>query len=210
MTAPSSPPPAADGRPSERARRRPYALGPMPLARKMITVDEAVVAAPVARIFELARRVEEWPAHLSHYRFVRFRARASDGGGLVEMSANRPFGVADVVVNWPTWWLSEMSVDERAPEVRYRHVDGVTRGMDVAWTFEPARGSDGARDATRTHVRIVHAWDGPDWPLVGPVAALAVIGPVFVHGIAARTLAGLKAAAERGVGSRESRIGGAA
>jgi hypothetical protein len=109
------------------------------------------------------------------------------------MSANRPFGVAD----WPTWWLSEMSVDARAPEVRFRHVDGVTRGMDVAWTFEPARGSDGTRDPGRTHVRIVHVWDGPDWPLIGPVAALAVIGPVFVHGIASRTLAGLKAAAER-------------
>jgi hypothetical protein len=70
--------------------------------------------------------------------------------------------------------------------------------MDVAWTFEAARGSDGQRDASRTHVRIVHVWDGPEWPLIGPVAALAVIGPVFVHGIASRTLAGLKAAAERG------------
>jgi ribosome-associated toxin RatA of RatAB toxin-antitoxin module len=188
MTAPSPPPPA------ERTRTRPYDLGPMPLGRKMVTVDEAVVAAPAARIFDLARRVEDWPAHLAHYRFVRFRVRAPDGGGLVEMSANRPFGPA----NWPTWWLSEMSVDERAPEVRFRHVDGVTRGMDVAWTFEPARGPDGARDPARTRVRIVHVWDGPDWPLVGPVAALAVIGPVFVHGIASRTLAGLRAAAERG------------
>jgi hypothetical protein len=128
---------------------------------------------------------------------VRFRVRAPDGGGLVEMSANRPFGAA----NWPTWWLSEMSVDARAPEVRFRHVDGVTRGMDVAWTFEPARAADGSRDPSRTQVRIVHVWDGPDWPLIGPVAALAVIGPVFVHGIASRTLAGLKAVAERGAGT---------
>jgi hypothetical protein len=91
-----------------------------------------------------------------------------------------------------------MSVDHATPEVRYRHVDGVTRGMDVSWTFEPARGSDGGRDPGRTHVRIVHVWDGPEWPLIGTVAALGVIGPVFVHGIASRTLAGLKAAAERG------------
>ena len=190
MTAPASTPPDAS---SGRTRSRPYDLGPMPLGRKMLTVDEAVVDAPAARIFDLARRVEDWPRHLPHYRAVQFRVRAPDGGGLVEMRADRPFGVAD----WPTWWLSEMSVDERAPEVRYRHVDGVTRGMDVAWTFEAARGSDGRRDPSRTHVRVVHVWDGPDWPLVGPVAALAVIGPVFVHGIASRTLAGLKAAAER-------------
>lgn len=201
MTAPSSPPPAegsspANGASAERTRTRPYDLGPMPLGRTMLTVDEAVVHAPVARIFELARRVDEWPRHLSHYRFVRFRVRAPDGGGLVEMSANRPFGVAAVRVDWPTWWLSEMSVDARSPEVRYRHVDGVTRGMDVAWTFESTREG-------HTRVRIVHAWNGPDWPLVGPVAALAVIGPVFVHGIASRTLAGLKAAAERGPGVGE-------
>ena len=188
---PPSPAPAPAG---ERSRSRPYDLGPMPLGRKMITVDEGVVDAPVARIFDLARHVEAWPEHLAHYRFVKFRIRTPDGGGLVEMSANRPFGVVD----WPTWWLSEMSVDEQAPEVRFRHVDGVTRGMDVAWTFEPVKRPDGTRDRARTHVRIVHVWDGPDWPLIGPVAALAVIGPVFVHGIASRTLAGLKAAAERG------------
>ena len=73
--------------------------------------------------------------------------------------------------------------------MRYRHVDGVTTGMDVEWSFRPVDGG--------THVRIVHAWDGPGWPGIGTVAALAIIGPVFVHGIASRTLAGLAAVAER-------------
>jgi coenzyme Q-binding protein COQ10 len=50
-----------------------------------------------------------------------------------------------------------------------------------------------------THVRIVHVWDGPAWPAVGSPAATLVIGPVFVHGIASRTLAGLAAHAERGL-----------
>jgi len=157
---------------------------PLPLGRAMTTVDERLVRAPVARIFAVARAVEEWPAHLPHYRYVRFRARAG-GGGLVEMSAYRPFGP----VGWPTWWLSEMAVDDAAPVVRFRHVGGITTGMDVEWRFEP-RG-----DATR--VRIVHVWDGPRWPLIGVFAATAVIGPVFVHGIASRTLAGLAAVAER-------------
>ena len=169
--------------------RRPYELGPMPLGRTMVTVDELVVRAPVSRIFPLARDVERWPEHLAHYRFVRFRVRTRDGGGLVEMSANRPFGP----VGWPTWWLSQMSVDAAKPNVRFRHVDGVTKGMDVEWTFEPVPG-----DASATRVRIVHLWDGPRWPLIGTVAALGVIGPVFVHGIASRTLAGLARAAERG------------
>lgn len=172
----------------QRAPRRPYALGPMPLDRTMMTVDELLVAAPVARIFALARDVEAWPTHLAHYRNVKFRRRASDGGGLVEMAADRPFGP----LAWPTWWLSEMSVDERAPAVRYRHVDGITSGMDVEWTFR--------RVAEGTHVRILHVWNGPGWPAIGTIAAVGVIGPVFVHGIAKRTLAGLASVAERGEG----------
>ena len=106
------------------------------------------------------------------------------------MSANRPFGLA----NWPTWWLSEMRVDHAEPAVRFRHVEGVTRGMDVEWTFRPLR--DEGVEATQ--VSLMHAWDGPRWPLIGIVAATAVIGPVFVHGIASRTLEGLARMAERG------------
>jgi ribosome-associated toxin RatA of RatAB toxin-antitoxin module len=161
----------------------------MPTNRRMATLDELVVAAPVARIFELARRVEEWPRHLPHYRFVRFRDERRDGGGVVEMSANRPFGAA----NWPTWWLSQMSVDAARPAVRFRHVGGITTGMDVEWTFEPVA-------VGRTHVRILHVWDGPRWPLIGSFAANGVIGPVFVHGIASRTLAGLARVAEQAGG----------
>ena len=167
--------------------RAAYVLGPMPLGRPMETLDERIVRVPLARIFDLARRVEEWPSHLPHYRYVRFRERAVDGGGLVEMAANRPFGP----VGWPTWWLSEMAVDPAGPVVRFRHVGGITTGMDVEWSFTP-EGSAGTR------VRILHVWDGPRWPLIGILAATGVIGPVFVHGIASRTLAGLAAAAERG------------
>ncbi|HLL48092.1 MAG TPA: hypothetical protein VK399_15370, partial [Longimicrobiaceae bacterium] len=65
------------------------------------------------------------------------------------------------------------------------------------WTFQD-RG-DGS-----TQVRIVHAWDGgPRWPLPSPARKLigsAVIGPVFIHHVASRTLAGIKRAAERGAG----------
>ena len=72
----------------------------------MTTLDEGFVRAPLRTVFDVVRAVEEWPAHLAHYRFVRFRERATDGGGIVEMAANRPFGP----IGWPTWWLSEMQV----------------------------------------------------------------------------------------------------
>lgn len=177
------------GRDRPAGERAPYALGPMPLGRAMVTLDERLVRAPLPAIFDLARRVEEWPTHLWHYRYVRFRERARDGGGLVEMSASRPFGL----LRWPTWWLSEMQVDHAAPSIRFRHVGGITTAMDVEWTFHPAAGG--------THVKVLHVWDGPRWPLIGVVAATAVIGPVFVHGIASRTLEGLARVAERAAGA---------
>jgi ribosome-associated toxin RatA of RatAB toxin-antitoxin module len=164
----------------------------MPADRRMTTVDEQVTSAQLAVIFALAADVERWPEHLSHYRYVRFLERRADGGGLVEMSANRPFGA----VQWPTRWTSMMSITQpgsgKTPSIRFRHVRGVTSGMDVEWTFAPAVEGRGG-----TLVRIVHVWNGPSWPLIGDVAARGVIGPVFVHGIASRTLAGLAQAAER-------------
>ena len=166
-----------------------FNLGRMPAGRAMETLDERVVRAPVATVFNIVRDVENWPAHLAHYRYVRFRRRTSDGGGVVEMSANRPFGVVD----WPTWWLSEMQVDHARPVVRFRHIGGITKEMDVEWSFTPVEGG--------THVKLLHVWDGPHWPLIGVFAATTVIGPVFIHGIASRTLAGLARVAEQAMGN---------
>jgi hypothetical protein len=61
--------------------------------------------------------------------------------------------------------------------------------MDVVWRIEPA--------GSGTEVSIVHKWTGPRWPLIGPAAAAWVIGPVFIRGIASRTLAGIKRHVER-------------
>ena len=167
--------------------REPYALARMPVGRAMNVLDEQIVRAPVRTIFDIVRAVDHWPGYLPHYRYVRFKERAYDGGGCVVMSAYRPFGP----VGWPTWWESHMTVDQTAPLVRFRHVGGVTTGMDVEWSFIPLE------DGKATHVKVLHVWDGPEWPLIGVMAATQVIGPVFVHGIAARTLAGLAAVAER-------------
>ncbi len=100
------------------------------------------------------------------------------------MAAWRPFGP----VRYPAWWVSEMTLDRAAGEIRYRHVRGITRGMSVVWRMVEARGG--------VEVEIVHTWDGPRWPLIGSLAADLVIGPVFIHGIASRTLAGIKRAVE--------------
>lgn len=150
----------------------------------MQTVDTLHIEAPPDLVFRLASEVERWPEILPHYRWVRMQERRDDGSGIVEMAAWRPFGV----LRWPTWWVSEMWVSRARREVRYRHLKGVTTGMDVLWTVESERSG--------TRATIVHDWDGPEWPVIRKPAALWVIGPVFVHGIASRTLAGIGRAAE--------------
>jgi ribosome-associated toxin RatA of RatAB toxin-antitoxin module len=159
----------------------------MPATARMRTVDAGDVRAPMQVMFDVAADVTRWPEHLPHYRYVKFRAR-HDAGGIVEMSANRPFGP----FNWPTWWVSLMEVQHRqdgTPAIRFRHIEGITTGMEVEWSFAPVTGG--------TRVTVLHLWNGPSWPVISGIAARAVIGPLFVHGIASRTLAGLALAAER-------------
>ena len=151
----------------------------------MRTVDETVAHASAETCFQVAADVERWPDILPHYRWVRFQQKDGFASGLVEMAAWRHFGP----VAYPTWWLSEMTHDEASGIVKYRHVGGLTRGMDVVWEVK------GQADGT-THLKIVHEWSGPPWPLIGGFAASRVIGPHFVNFIASRTLAGVARAAE--------------
>lgn len=162
----------------------------------MLTVDETTANAPPDICFRMAADVEGWPGILPHYRWVRFRRKDGFAHGLVEMAAYRHFGP----IGYPTWWVSEMTHSPEDGHVYYRHVDGITKGMDVRWEIS------GMRDG-RTHMRIVHEWSGPAWPGVGGAAADLVIGPHFVSFIAGRTLAGIARAAEGQAGGGEAGVG---
>lgn len=150
----------------------------------MKTVDRTSVRGSITRAFDVARDVERWPEFLPHYRWVRMLSKNGDGG-LVEMAAWRPFGV----LKYPTWWVSEMTVMPNEFRVLYKHVGGITRGMDVEWRLTEVNGT--------VEIAITHEWAGPRWPLIGKLAAELIIGPVFIHAIAGRTLAGVKSKAEQ-------------
>ncbi len=157
----------------------------------MHTLNEVVIQAPLEACFRAGADVERWPQILPHYRWVRFQRKDGFGTGRVEMAARRPLGP----LPYPVWWVSEMQVDSRRPAVLYRHVAGITTGMEVEWTFHEA--ADG-----RTRVRIVHDWDsGPAWPLPRGIRRLIarwIIGPIFIRHVAGRTLAGIKRHVEAG------------
>lgn len=130
-------------------------------------------------IFALAAAVEDWPRILPHYR--RVRVLRDDGRRrLVEMAASRD-GI-------PVRWRALQDIDLVRRRITFRHVGGVTKGMDVAWTLTPA--ADGVR------VEIWHRFE-PSWPLVPDALVSAVIGHFFVDDIAGKTLRRIKALAER-------------
>lgn len=136
-------------------------------------------------IFRLAAAVEDWPRILPHYRWVRL---LGDEGQrrVVEMAARRDW----IPVRWTA--VQELYPDER--RITFRHIRGVTRGMEVAWTLTPT--DDGVL------VQIWHAFS-PRWTLVPDALVRLLIGHVFVEHIASRTLRRIKDLAENGSGLDE-------
>lgn len=138
------------------------------------------MASGLDRIVALAANVERWPTLLPHYRWVTLL----DGGGdhkTVEMAARR----GRIPVKWRA--IQEIARDGPTPIIRFHHIWGVTKGMDVAWTFTPGPGD--------TSVHIDHAFS-PPWPLIGGLVADGIIGPHFVSAIAGKTLQTIKAIVE--------------
>ena len=138
------------------------------------------IDAPLERIFRLAAEVERWPERLPHYRYVR-RLPATNGERRFAMGARR----GPIPVRWQA--TQRPLPDER--RIEFTHTGGVTRGMQVAWSFVPSNG--GWEVSIEHELRL-------GWPLIGEVAAERVIGPQFVEAIARRTLRRVKALAEAG------------
>ena len=146
----------------------------------MWTQNRVTIDAPPDTVFHLAAEVEFWPALLPHYRSVRV-LRRREGCRLVRMAAWR---------DWvPVSWTSLQWLEPGARRITFRHVRGLTRGMLVEWTIEPT--------AAGVEVTISHRLK-LGWPLVGDWVADRVIGPVFVHNIAGKTLRRIKQLAEGG------------
>jgi uncharacterized membrane protein len=138
------------------------------------------IDAPLERIFPLAAEVERWPERLPHYRYVR-RLPTANGERRFAMGARRGL----IPVRWEA--IQRPLPEER--RIEFTHTRGVTRGMQVAWLFEP--------NGAGWQVSIEHELD-LGWPLIGGVAAERVIGPQFVEAIARRTLRRVKELAEAG------------
>jgi len=136
------------------------------------------IRAPYERIFSLAAEVERWPERLPHYRYVR-PLPDPNGERRFAMGARR----GRIPVSWEA--IQRPLFEER--RIEFVHTGGVTRGMEVAWRFEPA--PHGTDVSIEHHLELA-------WPLIGGFAARRIIGPHFIDAIAGRTLRRVKALAE--------------
>lgn len=141
------------------------------------------IDAPADLVFDLARDVERWSTLLPHY--VRSRATDHDAWGrpFVEFIARRPL-IRVLGLGLPVVWWSRTWNEPEARRLRFEHVAGATRGMDVTWRIEPTGGGVTCR------VTIEHEFA----PRVPGFAAF--VDRFFTRPIAGRTLATFKALAE--------------
>lgn len=139
------------------------------------------IEAPPSVVFRLARRVETWERLLPHYTRSRVVERRTDGSPVVEFVARRPL-VAVIGLGLPVAWRARTWNEPETRRLRFVHVAGATRGMDVTWRIEPT--PEGCR------VSIDHDFD-PRLP-----GFAAFVDRWFTRPIAGRTLATFKALAE--------------
>ena len=149
------------------------------------TIGIDVAAAPEL-VYRLAHDVTRWERLLPHYsRSAMIRAEA--GNVLVcEFIARRPF-VPVLGLGIPVAWRSRTWSESDTRRLRFVHVAGATRGMDVTWTIEPLALEDGS---SGTRIEIAHDFE----PRIPGFATFVDV--VFTRPIAGRTLATIGALAE--------------
>jgi len=139
------------------------------------------VDAPPELVFRLARPVERWAALLPHYARSRVVRTLAGGGLVVAFVARRPLpGLPGLEL--PVAWRARTWSNPDSRQLRFVHVAGPTKGMDVTWRIESAGSS--------TRVTIEHDFR-PRLPGFARFVDRFFTGP-----IARRTLATFKAIAE--------------
>src|SRR2546429_181626 len=119
----------------------------------MTTHNRIQISGPFEWIFSLAADIARWPEILPHYRWVKIHEK--NGTRTVAEMAARHRGL-------PLWWKTIQVADAGRKSIRYTHIGGITRGMEVEWNFQKL---DSGPEAWS--VQIHHSFD-PGWPLMGP------------------------------------------
>jgi ribosome-associated toxin RatA of RatAB toxin-antitoxin module len=144
----------------------------------MHKANSIIINAPKSDIFETAANLELWPKILPHYRYIHYLERRP-GRNVVVMAAVRS-GI-------PISWTSEQVIDRDRVEIRFLHLKAWTKGMRVVWSFKET--------PVGVLVEIVHDLKFRN-RILGPLVE-PIIGRLFIHHVASRTLSCLKMHVER-------------
>ena len=140
-----------------------------------------LVEAPPELVFRLAGDVERWERLLPHYIRSRAVGRRAGGALVADFIARRQL-VALIGLSLPVAWRARTWGEPEARRLRFVHLAGATKGMDVTWRIEPTTAG--------TRISIDH-----DFRPRLPGFAMFV-DRAFTRPIASRTLATFKALAE--------------
>jgi ribosome-associated toxin RatA of RatAB toxin-antitoxin module len=143
----------------------------------MHKTNSLIMHAPKMKVFETAANLELWPKILPHYRYIRYLEQSPDRN-IVVMAATRS-GI-------PISWTSEQIIDWEHLEVRFHHLKALTKGMRVVWTFQDAPAGVLVEIKHDLTFRV---------NFLAPIAD-KIIGDVFIHHIANKTLRDMKAYVE--------------
>lgn len=126
------------------------------------------------RIYRLAADIQNWPVLLPHYRYMRVLEQ-SETHKLADFGASRD--------GFPCKWRARQELFPAEARITYQHVGGITRGMWVEWRLQ--------KREDRVLVTIDHKLTYPV-PILGPLFAQYIVGNLFVHNIAGKTLECIK------------------
>lgn len=156
----------------------------------MHTENTVFIRGPLARIFQLAADITDWPRILPHYREVRvIEADKGAARKVVEMACFRQdFPLAGL--RFPVRWRSVQVCDPQRNKIYFKHLAGIATGMWVVWSLEPDPWGRGVA------VTISHDLTYP-FGFMNGWFARDLVGRDFVHAIAGRTLETLQAIVEQ-------------
>ncbi len=194
------------------------------------TANEIIIRGDPDRIYTLAAAVEDWPAFLPHYRWVRVYGREGNHR-TVEMAAWRPLvpwaggtplRARRTPLGLPVRWISHQWLWPEERRITFRHIGGLSRGMEVEWRIEPTEASVVSRQSlvaasraaapagpeleartqqlTTNDSRLTSPWSRVsithelrlELPVLRCRLGQWIVGELFVKAVAARTLACLK------------------
>jgi hypothetical protein len=84
---------------------------------------------------------------------------------------------------FPCSWRARQELFPAEARITYQHIGGITKGMWVEWRLE--------RRGDHVRVTIDHRLEYP-LPILGPLFARYIVGNLFIHNIAGKTLGCIK------------------